>query len=52
MKHFLGFDRVKRGFDPLLYLGITNIKDEEKNIVYQKILDIPLCFQIANKYNT
>jgi len=27
------------GFDPLLFLGITNIKDEEKNIVSQKILD-------------
>ena len=27
------------GFDPLLFLGITNLKDEEKNIVSQKILD-------------
>jgi len=27
------------GFDPLLFLGITNIKSEEKNIVSQKILD-------------
>ena len=27
------------GFDPLLFLGIANIKDEEKNIVSQKILD-------------
>ena len=27
------------GFDPLLFLGITNIKDEEKSIVSQKILD-------------
>lgn len=27
-----------QGFDPLLFLGITNLKDEEKNIVSQKIL--------------
>lgn len=27
------------GFDPLLFLGITNVKSEEKNIVSQKILD-------------
>ncbi|MEK7517610.1 MAG: hypothetical protein AAB583_03605 [Patescibacteria group bacterium] len=27
------------GFDPLLFLGITNIKDEEKSIVSQKLLD-------------
>ena len=27
------------GFDPLLFLGITNLKDEEKNIVSQKIFD-------------
>lgn len=27
------------GFDPLLFLGITNLKDEEKNVVSQKILD-------------
>ena len=27
------------GFDPLLFLGITNLKDEEKNTVSQKILD-------------
>jgi len=26
-------------FDPLLFLGITNLKPEEKNIVSQKILD-------------
>ena len=28
-----------QSFDPLLFLGITNIEDEEKNIVSQKILD-------------
>lgn len=28
-----------QGFDPLLFLGITNLKDEEKNIVSRKILD-------------
>ena len=27
------------GFDPLLFLGITNLKDEEKDIVSQKLLD-------------
>ena len=27
------------GFDPLLFLGITNIKDEEKQFVSEKILD-------------
>jgi len=27
------------GFDPLLFLGITNVKSEEKNIVAQKLLD-------------
>lgn len=27
------------GFDPLLFLGITNLKDEEKDIVSRKILD-------------
>lgn len=27
------------GFDPLLFLGITNLKPEEKTIVSQKILD-------------
>lgn len=27
------------GFDPLLFLGITNIKDEEKSIVSEKLLD-------------
>ena len=27
------------GFDPLLFLEITKIKDEEKSIVSQKILD-------------
>lgn len=27
------------GFDPLLFLGITNLKAEEKHIVSQKILD-------------
>jgi hypothetical protein len=27
------------GFDPLLFLGITNLKPEEKNIVSQKLLD-------------
>jgi len=39
MKQPVGFDRVRRGFDPLLFLGITNIKDEEKDIISQKILD-------------
>ena len=28
-----------QGFDPLLFLGITNLKDQEKSIVSQKILD-------------
>lgn len=28
-----------QGFDPLLFLGITNLKDEEKDVVFQKILD-------------
>jgi len=27
------------GSDPLLFLGITNLKDKEKNIVSQKIFD-------------
>lgn len=27
------------GFDPLLFLGITNLKDNEKNDVSQKLLD-------------
>lgn len=27
------------GFDPLLFLGITNLKPEEKSIVSQKLLD-------------
>lgn len=27
------------GFDPLLFLGITNLKDEEKQVVSQKLLD-------------
>lgn len=27
------------GFDPLLFLGITNLKDEEKSVVSGKILD-------------
>lgn len=27
------------GFDPLLFLGITNLKGEEKHIVSQKLLD-------------
>ena len=27
------------GFDPLLFLGITNLKDEEKHTVSQKLLD-------------
>jgi hypothetical protein len=26
-------------FDPLLFLGITNLKDEEKHVVSQKIFD-------------
>lgn len=32
MKQFIGFD-------PLLFLGITNLNDVEKNIVSQKLLD-------------
>lgn len=32
MKQFLGFD-------PLVFLGITNLKFEEKSIVSQKLLD-------------
>lgn len=32
MKQFLGFD-------PLLFLEITNLKDEEKKIVSQKLVD-------------
>lgn len=28
-----------QGFDPLLFLGVTNVKPEEKNIVSQKLLD-------------
>lgn len=28
-----------QGFDPLLFLGITDLKDEEKDIVSRKILD-------------
>ena len=24
------------GFDPLLFLGITNVKDEEKHVISQK----------------
>lgn len=32
MQHFLGFD-------PLMFLGITNLKLEEKSIVSQKLLD-------------
>ena len=32
MKRFLGFD-------PLVFLGITNLKDQEKKIVSQKLLD-------------
>lgn len=27
------------GFDPLLFLGITNLKDHEKNDISQKLLD-------------
>lgn len=27
------------GFDPLLFLGITNLKSKEKSIVSQKLLD-------------
>ena len=27
------------GFDPLLFLGITNLKDQEKKDVSQKLLD-------------
>ena len=27
------------GFDPLLFLGITNLKDEEKNVVSEKLID-------------
>lgn len=27
------------GFDPLLFLGITNLEDQEKNVVSQKVLD-------------
>ena len=39
MTQLLGHDLAQRGFDPLLFLGITNLKDKEKNIVSQKILD-------------
>ena len=39
MKQLLGFDRVRRGFDPLLFLGISNLKDEERHVVSQKLLD-------------
>lgn len=27
------------GFDPLVFLGITNLKDQEKNVASQKLLD-------------
>lgn len=39
MMQFLGFDPAQRGFDPLLFLGIINLKAEEKNIVSQKLLE-------------
>jgi len=39
MQQLLGFDQVRLGFDLLLFLGITNLKSEEKNIVSQRILD-------------
>jgi hypothetical protein len=34
MQQLLGFDPAQRGFDPLLFLGITNIKSEEKDLVF------------------
>ena len=34
------------GFDPLLFLGITNLKAEEKNEVSQKLLDKISQYQI------
>lgn len=30
---------MNQGFDPLLFLGITNLKAEEAPVVYQKLLD-------------
>lgn len=36
MQQFLGFDPAQRSFDPFLFLGITNIKPEEKNVVSEK----------------
>lgn len=42
MKQFLGFE-------PLLFLEITNLKDEEKNIVSRKLLDRIAFQQVVGK---
>jgi len=34
MQQLLGFDQVRLGFDPLLFLGITTLKSEEKDFVF------------------
>ena|SRR3989344_3299909 len=39
MTQLLGHDPAHRGFDPLLFLGINNLKNQEKKDVSQKLLD-------------